>query len=548
MLAAPRIAVYDERKDRGRSIMLLRIDVFSSGKGPDMLSVWNFLRPSHRQRGSRRETRTGGKSPAFRGLQLELLENRELLSLNTLSFPVRDVAPANELPQSEAAVFAPIAAPTTAIVPSGRAVGAVNGNYAVLPDLSGWWHGPLTQTNPLGTTTYTMTLKITANPMWTPVFSGTMQDGNGNSSDFIGSLNRTGEIVINVKTQGNFMLFQLVGQLETTNRMAGTLTIVDTYGGTTTGDFTFTRGKPADIVATSLRWNPKAGGLTLRYDILRANLPADPTLDVGLYWASGRTWSDAISRISVGNPIPSQRKMGSYTYNIPGWRLRDAPPDTTHILLVVDPDNQLSDADPRNNVFALQDTTLEYGKNALPLLSDSTIGIIKDALRYAGQKSGLVTSTYRTPQDQARVMLQLGVAGARQQYGNNPWAKTVIDAWVAARDAYNEAKKKDPNAKPPDYIAEMLASIPVKEWHNVSHHSGDLADFTKLQVVDIAPWLNVKKRVPAITNQTLFHRALASDSQIVGGTPSNTNGRISNLLDPFTKPKDAAFHIEVPQA
>ena len=54
------------------------------------------------------------------------------------------------------------------------------------------------------------------------------------------------------------------------------------------------------------------------------------------------------------------------------------------------------------------------------------------------------------------------------------------------------------------------------------------SDFSVLQVVDVS--------YSAIANKKLFHRALASD------------GRISRLLDPFTKPKDPAFHIEVPQA
>jgi hypothetical protein len=438
-----------------------------------------------------------------------------------------------------AAYSAPIAAPATDVIRNDRTAGTVAGDYAVLPNLSGWWRGPLTETNPLGMTTYNMALKITANPPWTNVFTGTMSDGNGSTSNFVGTLSKSGEIVINVDRPPGFMLFQLVGQLETTNRMAGTLTIMDTYGGTTTGDFTFTRGKPADIVATSLRWNPKAGGLTLRYDILRANLPSDPPLDVGLYWASGRTQNDAISRISTGNPIPSQRKMGSYTYNVPGWRLRDAPPGTTHILLVVDPDNQLSDADPRNNVFALQDVVVNYKTDARQVLSEYTVGIIKDALRYAGQKSGFITSTYRTPRDQAQAMynniLKNGAASQYALYGAA--GEAVIDAFVAARAEYNKARKQDPSTPKPDYVSIMEAKIIEVGPGNVSKHCSE--SYSQLQVVDIS--------YSRITNAAMFHRALASDSQIVGTAPANGGGRISKLLDPLTKPKDPTFHIEVPQ-
>lgn len=302
----------------------------------------------------RKRAQSGNKSSTFRGLRLERLENRELLSLNHLSFPVRGAALVSDLPQSEPVYSALIAAPAPATIPSGEAAGTVGGYYAVLPDLTGTWRGPMTETNPLGTTTYNMTLKITANPPWTNIFTGTMSDGNGSTSDFIGTLSKTGEIVINVDTPPGFMLFQLVGQLETKNCMAGTLTIMDTYGGTTTGDFTFIRGRLPDIVATSLRWDAVRGGANLSYRVTGTPLSQSTTAD--LYWATGPTRDEIIGSALTSPVFIPKTSPLDRTLNIHVAATRfagDPPPEATCLVLVVNPDDTVIESQTANNVRAL---------------------------------------------------------------------------------------------------------------------------------------------------------------------------------------------------
>ncbi|MGA2618299.1 MAG: Calx-beta domain-containing protein [Thermoguttaceae bacterium] len=158
----------------------------------------------------------------------------------------------DDMPERDSTFFVQISAPTNATIAGSQATGTILEDYAPRPNLSGWWRGPLTETNPLGTTTYTMTLNITANPKYTPIFTGTIDDGNGNSSTFVGSIDLQDNVVIQVEPQGMFSMFQLTGQLDSKNGMAGSVYIVDEYGGVTTGTFSFTR-IPKPTQDTTLR-------------------------------------------------------------------------------------------------------------------------------------------------------------------------------------------------------------------------------------------------------------------------------------------------------
>lgn len=465
------------------------------------------------------------KRHAGRRLRFEALEKREVCATDT-------GAGANEF----ACVDGGVSASPAELAPLQSA--AADQDYAVLPDLSGWWHGRLTETNPLSTTVYNVTLKFQAFPKFTSVFTGTMWDGRGSSSDFNGSLNKAGRVVIDFPLSDYFIRNQLVGELVTKSHMLGDVFIVDSHGGQTTGTFNFGRGEFPDVVATSVRWNNTKGGLDIRYDILNAHLPGDTRLHMGLFWASGATRDKVIRPMINAGPIPTPSEVGSYTYHVPGRLLRKAPTETTHILLIADPENKILDGNPRNNVFALPDVKVSYDPD-LPrekhVVNPATFGIIKDALRYAGQRRAVITSTVRTPMAQVSAMLRnikdKGVEGQYKLY-KSVEAHKVLDAYVAANE-------EDPTTSDAEYKRVMLASIPITDWGKVSHHCEEP---TVLQTVDISP-----APENGTTNEELLHRAFAADSVTVGKLPGNPNGRIQLLLDRIVnKDGEGAFHIEVP--
>lgn len=147
-------------------------------------------------------------------------------------------------------------------------------------------------------------------------------------------------------------------------------------------------------------------------------------------------------------------------------------------------------------------------------VSNYTRGVIKDLLQRAGVPSVVITSTARTPADQARAMYQnlvaKGVAHQKALYAAP--GRKVIDAYVAARHA-----GKSPAQIQAAMTAEILRQGPGK----VSRHC---ADHTKLNVVDIAP--------NSVANRAKFRAAIKADS------------RVSKLLEP---PSDPAYHLEIPQ-
>ena len=145
-----------------------------------------------------------------------------------------------------------------------------------------------------------------------------------------------------------------------------------------------------DRVLPALNWDGDNGGLTLQYEILGAT-PLEENVLVSLFWAAGgvQLEEEAFATIEV----VEGSQPGSYgPFNVPMNTL--APSDTTHIHAV-----------SRALVFSLPDVKVMKGVNAdfnkiTPLMFD----IIKGGLRNAGQPTATITSTTRSPEDQARAM------------------------------------------------------------------------------------------------------------------------------------------------
>jgi hypothetical protein len=156
-----------------------------------------------------------------------------------------------------------------------------------------------------------------------------------------------------------------------------------------------------------------------------------------------------------------------------------------------------------------------FGPNAKS--SDVTpysLGVLRDIMGAANVAKLVISSTQRSPADQARVMFNnletQGVEAQRKLY--KPPGQAVIDVFVAGKAA-NESS---------DAIkAEMTAKIIALGPTNVSHHA---ADPKILNVFDVAP--------SSVANVDAFQTAAKSDA------------RVSKFLTP---PNDPGLHLEIPQ-
>lgn len=150
-----------------------------------------------------------------------------------------------------------------------------------------------------------------------------------------------------------------------------------------------------DEVRPHLSWNNSAGGLTLTYEVVSA-LTQPVAIDV--YWASGGAYGNRIGSPVFTHTVPSGTGPGSYgPVHVPGNLLADDPAGVTHLVAASSP----------TMVGAIQDVILRYGANAnAGVVSAAMIDVIRDGQRAAGQSAAVITSTSRTPDDQARAMFQ----------------------------------------------------------------------------------------------------------------------------------------------
>ena len=126
----------------------------------------------------------------------------------------------------------------------GTATISDNDDEFVAPgNVTGTWVGPAFLNNPLGRQDFTFALTLQANPQFTTVVTGTITDGSSVQS-VVGTVTqdlRDGKnMVLNVDAGDFFFIYQLVG-IATPTSMRGDIKIVDRSGGTTTGEFNFTK-------------------------------------------------------------------------------------------------------------------------------------------------------------------------------------------------------------------------------------------------------------------------------------------------------------------
>lgn len=171
-----------------------------------------------------------------------------------------------------------------------------------------------------------------------------------------------------------------------------------------------------------------------------------------------------------------------------------------------------------SDTFLDDDTVIEYSPTVNKnVISTHAIHIIKNILRDSSNTKARITSSARTPYEQALAMynniLNRGVTDQKALYG--PYGDKVIDVYVEQNAA---GKSKS------EILEAMEAKILELGPRNVSRHC---ADFNKLVVVDIAP--------SSISNQSDF---------VATAYKYEASGVLSKFLQP--KDGDPAYHLEIP--
>lgn len=167
----------------------------------------------------------------------------------------------------------------------------------------------------------------------------------------------------------------------------------------------------------------------------------------------------------------------------------------------------------------MSEPTITFGSNAnQAVVSEHSRTVLKGILTAAGLGSCRITSTSRTPEDQARVMynniVDHGVAAQKSLYAAA--GDQVIDAYVLAR---NQGKSQS------QIRTAMKNKIVAVGPGRVSRHCADPA---VLNVIDVAP--------SSIADKAAFEAAVNQAVQ---------SGRVSKFLMP---PQDPAYHLEIPQS
>lgn len=167
----------------------------------------------------------------------------------------------------------------------------------------------------------------------------------------------------------------------------------------------------------------------------------------------------------------------------------------------------------------MPDTLVKFGPKAnQAVVSAYTLKLIEQLLDAAECASCVITSTSRTPTEQARAMytniVNLGVSNQLALYA--PAGDAVIGEYVKAKKA---------GLPPASIIAAMTKKIIELGPSTVSLHC---ADPSQLNVIDIAP--------SSLSDPGAFLTAIDNAKKA---------GKISRYFAPGSH--DPAFHIEVPQ-
>jgi hypothetical protein len=118
--------------------------------------------------------------------------------------------------------------------------------------------------------------------------------------------------------------------------------------------YVYARGFGDDLIAQSLEWDSELQRFDFVYetqaDSTYSQLPA--SMSAGFFWARGPEWEDRISEAVQQslNATPNEPQSGALNYS----ELGSPPPDATHLLFVLDPENVILEGRESNNVAAAE--------------------------------------------------------------------------------------------------------------------------------------------------------------------------------------------------
>jgi len=308
--------------------------------------------------------------------------------------------------------------------------------------------------------------------------------------------------------------------------------------GTSLGAFSLASSDP--LVPKAVNWNPKKGGVTLRYAVTGA-LAADTS--VQLFYASGTTFDTIPEDESpiFSHDVAAGTRNGKVLLNVPGsaFASHPAPEGTQYLILVADP-GAVVDSAP--NVVAIADATLVAGYNSLgepidtSVLSDPSVAILKGLLRQAGQKSAIVSSTIRSPDDQARIMIGNEIRQTQSDYSTA--GRNVLALYKRLTKGHNVNWIEDPVNGVQNAMVGLITNNSYGNYgywssaFRVSHHIQLPGAYFLYNVVDLQP-SSFKGNGP------LFEAAALRAAQ---------SGIVTHFYDKKTHPRDGAYHFEIPAA
>ena len=180
------------------------------------------------------------------------------------------------------------------------------------------------------------------------------------------------------------------------------------------------------------------------------------------------------------------------------------------------------------SLAGLHDFTVSYKnsvKKSRRIVSEYALSIIKIAVKESGMKTAVITSTLRTPEEQASIMLKNAKTDLKKQYrlyGRNGDAVLKI---------YDNNKSKIDS----EILKLMVDKINdlEKTARRVSNHCISIDGYKKKNIIDIG--LNSTRNANKSFNSDKFTRALKDLSK---------EGYIDRFIDE-TKKSNQCWHIEI---
>lgn len=258
------------------------------------------------------------------------------------------------------------------------------------------------------------------------------------------------------------------------------------------------------IQLDSLKWNPTLGGLDLFYTVKGEEpLPEDVTIEI------------------FGGPAASLRTVTVSGGTLPGMY---GPINTAGMLLETVSADKIEAVSGTSRI-EVADVSVTFGPSAdAGAVSAAMLEVVKDGLRVAGQSVATITSTARTPEDQARAMfnnlvkpgfsIQANIADQLALYASS--GDQVVQVFAAAAAGLT---RQQILAQGDTIKQAMVTKINELGPSTVSKHCADPA---VLSVVDVG--------AGAFTaaNKALFSNYIAT--------------RVDNAI---FEPKNNCFHLEL---